>query len=267
MKKALMIAIVAWFVLFSSNSFACDLCVELEKRGFSPESFNRTVSEYFGAGVKVSDSGKSFSSASGAPFNLAISKDGKLYPVTATKQLRGVVFDGSINTRPAKIFVVNGIDFVGIKTDKTFPILPAKKIAVSAPLRQPVAPIVTPHDWETTSILVPAQKAVAVEELKTTSAALPIKADQIIETSMNDAPTLLLPANRALQEQKEVAVKTERLARQAELKEKYKNQKLMDAGVTTTAIVTGLTVPVFGPFIAGGIILARVVYGLFQDNE
>jgi len=267
MKKALMLAIVTWFVLFfSSGSSACGLCAELGKRGFSPEEFNKTIAEYFGASPKVSDSGKPFLSAGGAPFNLAISKDGKLYPVTSTKQLRGVVFDGSINARPVKIFVLERIGFVGVKADwpvqKEQILLPivasAKKIATSIPSTALIA-------REATPIIALTQKTAAVEELKTIQPALPVKAEQIIETSMNDAPTLLLPANQALQEQKEAVAKTEQLVKRAEYKKKEKNQKLADAGVTSAAIGTAF-IPGIGPFIASGIILSRVVYGLFQDD-
>jgi len=267
MKKALMLAIVTWFVLFfSSGSSACGLCAELGKRGFSPEEFNKTIAEYFGASPKVSDSGKPFLSAGGAPFNLAISKDGKLYPVTSTKQLRGVVFDGSINARPVKIFVLERIGFVGVKAD-----WPVQKEQISLPIVTSAKKIVTfvpstaPIARETTPILALAPKAAAAEELKTTQPTLPVQAEQIIETSMNDASTLLLPAERALQEQKEVAVKTEQLVKRVEYKKKEKNQKFLDAGVTSAAIGTAF-IPGVGPFIASGIILSRVVYGLFQSD-
>lgn len=110
---------VSWLVLFSASSFACNLCVELEKRGFSPESIGKAVSEHFGVGsrLKAIGSGKPFSADGGVLFNIAIGKNGKVYPVKETKQLRGLVFDGSINSRPAKIFLVNQLNFIGIKAD------------------------------------------------------------------------------------------------------------------------------------------------------
>lgn len=92
-----------------------------------------------------------------------------------------------------------------------------------------------------------------------------IQAEQIIETSLDDAAVLLAPTDRILSEQKEAAVKTEQLVKRTEFKEKVKKQKLIDAGVTTSAIGTAF-IPGVGPYIAGGIILGRTVYGLFQDD-
>jgi len=127
MKKALALVIITWFIIFSSSSFACSLCTELKKRGFPPEEINRTISKYFGASLKVSGQGEPFLRSDNPLFNIAIGKDGKIYPVKTTRQLQGVTFDGVINTHPVKIFVINGIDFIGLKTDETLSVLPAQK--------------------------------------------------------------------------------------------------------------------------------------------
>ncbi len=92
-----------------------------------------------------------------------------------------------------------------------------------------------------------------------------VQAEQIIEASLSDAATLLAPTDQILSEQKEEAAKTEQLAKRTEFKKKVRSQKFVDAGVTTAAIGTAF-IPVFGPYIAGGIILSRVGWGLFQDD-
>ncbi|MBU2037037.1 hypothetical protein KJ866_02445 [Patescibacteria group bacterium] len=102
--------------------------------------------------------------------------------------------------------------------------------------------------------------------IATTTETVPIQAEQIIVASMDDAATLLAPTDQILSEQKEEAAKTEQSVKQIEYKKKARSQKLVDAGVTTSAIVTAF-IPGVGPFIASGIILARVFYGLSQDDE
>ena len=121
MKKALLLVVIIWFLLSSASSFACNLCVELEKRGFSPQVINQAISKHFGTGLKVNGKGKPFYYANGIPFESAIGKDGRDYSVTATKQLRGIAFDGFISGQPVKIFVADGINYVGIKTERSVP--------------------------------------------------------------------------------------------------------------------------------------------------
>ncbi len=241
------IVVVSWFILYSS-SFACSLCVELEKKGFSPESFNKAVSEHFGNRLKVADgSGKPFSSTDGALFNFAISQGGEVHPVTATRQLRGVVFDGSINTRPAKIFVVNGINFVGIKTEKNLPVLPVRLVLPAqkeriATLRQQNVPLPQPSVLQS--------------------------ATQIIETSLADSPTLMSPVEEQFRSTQEKVALTNQQVKQVESKKQVRSQKYVDASVTTAAVVSGLAIPPpIGPLIAGGIILGRVGWGLFQNDS
>lgn len=116
----------------------------------------------------------------------------------------------------------------------------------------------------------PAQEATPATAGKTEFAQAQIPAEpvaeQIIVATMADAQTLLFPTEQILSEQKEKAAKTEQLTKHAEFKEKVKKQKLVDAGVTTSAIGTAF-IPGVGPFIAGGIILGRTIYGLFQDDS
>ena len=257
MKKALLLVILVWSVLSSSSSFACNLCIELEKRGFSPVVINKAIAEHFGTNLKVATGlGRPFSSSSETTlFNLAVSKDGRVRPVTNTRQLRGLSFDGFINTHPAKIFIANGVDVVGIKTDATLSSLPTRKerLIRTIPLRQRID--ARPPDVLARNI--PEQPRELLGQ----------PGGPIIETSLNDASTLLAPANQALQEQKETADKTERLAKRVGAKKKERNQKFLDAGVTTSAIVTGLAIPPpVGPLVAAGIILTRVGWGLFQDD-
>ena len=90
---------------------------------------------------------------------------------------------------------------------------------------------------------------------------------QIIETTMDDARVLLAPMEQQTQSvQKEVSV-TNQQVKQIEAKKQYRKQKYVDAGVTTSAIISGLAIPPpIGPIVAGGIILTRVGWGLFQKD-
>ena len=117
MKKALLL-VIAWFILCTSSSFACNLCTELEKRGFPPENIAKSVSAYFGSGshLKIGGAGKPFYSANGVTFNLVVDRNGKIYHVKGAKNLRGVIFSGTLNSSPVKIFVIDEMGFVGIKT-------------------------------------------------------------------------------------------------------------------------------------------------------
>ena len=249
----MLVIVASWFVLYSSSSLACSLCLELEKRGFSPEVIGKAVAEHFGGTLKAVGSGQFFHHANGIPFNLAIGKNGKLYPVTAIRQLRGISFDGFINDRPAKVFVADGINFVGIKTDASIP-------ARTVRLAQKEQPVKKEHPVKTAP---PRQRAEA--QLPETASQ---PEGQIIETSLDDASTLLAPTNQVLQGQKEMADRSEQLAKRAEFKKRAQNQKFLDAGVTTTAVISGLAIPPpIGPIIAASVILGRVGYGLFQNNS
>lgn len=90
---------------------------------------------------------------------------------------------------------------------------------------------------------------------------------QVIETTMGDATVLLAPMEKQAQSvQKEVAV-TNQQVKQVEQKKQYRKQKYVDAGVTTTAIISGLAIPPpIGPIVAAGVILSRVGWGLFQSD-
>lgn len=259
-----MLVIVAWFMLFSSSSFACNLCTELEKRGFSPERIGKGISEHLGGKLKATGSGKPFFFKKEIAFNLAADKNGRIFRVGEVENLRGVSFIGTINNTPAEIFVAGGVEFIGIKIDTNFLLprqiaKPAKPVLernlalrsfepAPAPLRQAIATPTVRQTIESTEI-------VPVE----------VKAEQIIETSMSDASTLLSPVNQVLQEQKEVATKTDQLVKRVEYKKKERDRKLVDAGVTTAVVGTAF-IPGVGPFIASGIVLARVGWGLFQSD-
>lgn len=111
----------------------------------------------------------------------------------------------------------------------------------------------------------PERPVVIVEAPKPTPKASSPPVEQIMEASLADAAVLLSPTEQILSKQKADAAKADQLVKRAELKEKAKKQKLMDAGVTTSAIGTAF-IPGVGPFIAGGIIIGRTIYGLFQDD-
>ncbi len=95
-------------------------------------------------------------------------------------------------------------------------------------------------------------------------------AGQIIVATMADAPILLAPTNQVLQEQKESVSEMETAAKQAEsrkeAKKKEQSQKVKEALWTTTIIGTAF-IPVAGPFIASGLILGRVGWGLLPDSS
>src|SRR3989344_2261602 len=101
---------------------------------------------------------------------------------------------------------------------------------------------------------------------------IPVKSNndeqvQVIEATMDDAAVLMNPMEQQTQSvQKEVA-STNQQIKQVEAKKQYWKQKYVDAGVTTSAIVTGLAIPPpAGPLVAAGIILTRVGWGLFQKD-
>jgi|GEM_PF-2834012 len=261
MKKALVLVAVTWFVLFSSSSFACDFCKELEKRGFSPERIEKGISEHFGGKLKIRANvvAKPFDLKKGVAFDLAADRTGKIFRVKEAENLRGKSFEGTINDHPIEIFIANGVKFIGLKTNgSAYSLKPARTQSLAT------------RSFELAT--VPTRQATIAEPEKQATRSTEViladpKAEQIIEASMGDAPILLAPANQALRDQKEMAAKTEQLASQVEVRKKDRKQKLVDAGVTTGAIVSGLAIPVYGPFIAGGIILTRVGWGLFQNDS
>ena len=142
--------------------------------------------------------------------------------------------------------------------------------AVTAPKpKQQVASIATvKYQQQIAKVEAPRQQEPA--EKTPTPWTIPVKSnndEQVIETTMDDATVLLAPMEQQTQSaQKEVA-STNQQIKQVEAKKQYRKQKYVDAGVTTSAIVTGLAIPPpAGPLVAAGIILTRVGWGIFQDD-
>lgn len=279
MKKALMLVILMWLVLLPSSSFACSLCEELGKRGFSPDRVGKGIAEHFGGNLKISGPGKPFSSKSGAIFNLAADQNGKIFRVKGAENLRGLSFTGMINNNPVEIFVADikaeEIGFVGLKASSNLLSSRQRQIerpaknsnlaslsfepASAAPQRQTT---ITPVFVKQTFV-APVRQTVEPNE----AAPVQIEAEQIIEAKLEDKSTLMSPMDQEVRAAQEKASSTEQQVKQVTVKKKIRSQKYMDASVTAAAIVSGLAIPPpIGPLVAGGIILGRVGWGLFQSD-
>ena len=108
MKEAAL-AVVAFFLLISS-SFACNLCDELAKRGFSSGRLNSTLSGGFKA-----DKARGHRFVANRPFqvDLLVEPDGRVKKNRTVAPLIGIGFYGSLNGQRARLFVADA-GFVGI---------------------------------------------------------------------------------------------------------------------------------------------------------
>lgn len=270
-KTSAVVVIVSWLILYSASSFACDLHKELEKRGFSPERVGKGISEHFGGNLKVSAdvTGKPFFFKNGHAFNLAIAQNGKISRVKEVENLRGVSFTGTINDNPVEIFVAEKVEFVGIKTNgKALTQKPVRNVSLASRSFEPIPVSARQTNFmpalaRQTVVATPAQQRVEPTEVTSTH----VVADQIIYAGMEDSSTLMSPMNQQVQVAKEKASLTDQQVKRVTAKKKARNQKYVDAGVTTSAIVSGLAIPGVGPIIAGAIIIGRVGWGLFQNDS
>jgi len=141
-------------------------------------------------------------------------------------------------------------------------------IAAVKPQRQPqqIAKVETFRQQELARIVFTKPEAVS-KETKSVEVKTEAQEAQILETTMDDAAVLMNPMEQQAQSAQEKAIMTNQQIKQADAKKQFRKQKYVDAGVTTSAVVSGLAItPPVGPIIAGGIILTRVGWGLFQKD-